>query len=276
MKKKIEVTFWGVRGSIATHKLDRSRYGGHTACASIFDGEQYFVCDAGTGIRFLGQRLLRKKNPIALFLSHLHWDHIFGLPFFEPLYQKKRKIVLAGPQSRGLTFKKALNTIMRPPFFPIGPVEWNSHVHWMNLKPKKMKLGNVRIECRWVRHTDPTLGYKFIFSADKKIIYVSDQELKKNDPQFLKWIQGADLLIHDAQYDPKKYAKYKGWGHSSFEDVLRLAIKAKVKKLVLFHHDPDSTDPLLQRRADWCQKFLKKNRSSTKCLLAKEGLTLRI
>lgn len=276
MKKKIEVTFWGVRGSIATHKLDRSRYGGHTACLSIFDQKRYFVCDAGTGIPFLGKKLLKQKKPITIFLTHLHWDHVFGLPFFEPLYQKKRKIILAGPQSGALSFKKALNTIMRPPFFPIGPVSWNSNVHWVNLKPKNFKVGNVKVECRWVHHTDPTLGYKFVFPSSKKIIYVSDQELQKNDTPFFKWIQNADLLIHDAQYDRKKYSQRKGWGHSCYEDLLQLAMKAKVKKLALFHHDPESNDPLLEKRLNWSQKFLKKHGSNTQCCLAKEGLTLRI
>lgn len=277
MKKKIKITFWGVRGSIPTHKLDHSEYGGHTSCVALSYGKSDFICDAGTGIRLLGQKIAKKKSKTYIFLSHLHWDHLFGLPFFAPLYQN-RKIVLGGPKNgNGASFKKTLRQIMSPPFFPVDPLTWRAKIKWIDLKPKKIRLDDgVRFECRWVDHTDPALGFKFIFPGGKSIIYVADQELKTKNKSFAKWIKGSDLLIHDAQYDSRQYSKHKGWGHSNFEEVVKMAMKSGVKTLVLFHHDPDSNDGLLKKRLQWCRKFLKQKRSPMKCLLAKEQSSLQI
>ena len=270
MKKRVEVIFWGVRGSIATHKLDHSAYGGHTSCVSISYGGSDFICDAGTGIRMLGQKIARKRSKTYLFLSHLHWDHLFGLPFFEPLYQKNRKIVLAGPKTGKASFKKTLQRVMAPPFFPINPKAWRAKIKWADLKPRKMKMDGVQFECRWVDHTDPAFGFKFVFPNGKKIIYVSDQDLKSKNKTFAKWINGADLLIHDSQYNKRQYARHKGWGHSNFEEVVKYAMRSGVKALALFHHDPDSSDAILKKRLEWCRKFLKLHGSAMKCLLAKE------
>lgn len=270
----IKISFWGVRGSIPSHSSKNIRYGGHTACVSIAYGGQWFVCDAGTGIRVLGEKLASVKAPVAIFLSHLHWDHVFGLPFFKPLYQKKRKIVLAGPSQGGKSFKSLLSKIMRSPYFPIGPVKWRSNIRWKNLKNGSSRVGPVRVATRWVKHSDKTLGFEFLFPGGRRVVYVADQELSMADRGFARWVAGADLLVHDAQYDRKTYAAHKGWGHSAFETVLELAMKARVKKLVLSHHDPAASDRLLEGRLVWCRRRAKSLKSPIRIYLAKEGSTL--
>lgn len=139
-------------------------------------------------------------------------------------------------------------------------------------------MNSVSVESREVAHRGgATFGFQFYFSGGKRVVYVTDQELRANrNKKFTQWIEGADLFIHDSEYDRRQYSKRKGWGHSAFEDVLELAVKAKVKRFVLFHHDPDASDSLLKKRLRWCRRYVRSKRSSVKCYLAKEGLTLKI
>lgn len=276
MKRKdpVAVTFWGVRGSVAAHDRKSLKYGGHTSCVAVHYRKQWFVLDAGTGIRNLGKKLAKGREPVFLFLSHLHWDHIFGLPFFKPLYQKGRTILLGGPAHGKNSFRKTFNQIMRPPFFPIRTSLWQAKLRWQTLKQKKVVVGGVRVEPRWVAHHNGTLGFRLVFPGGKKVIYVTDQELKPSHKKFARWIEEADLLIHDSQYNRRSYAKRKGWGHSAFEIVLDTAMKAKVRKLALFHHDPDATDQKLAKRLQLCHRQIKSANSSLTCLMAQEGLRL--
>lgn len=273
-KQKVEVRFWGVRGSIATHGIQNSRYGGHTPSISIRYGKRWFLCDAGTGIRLAGAELKKSKDPITLLISHLHWDHIFGLPFFLPLFQPGRKILLAGPTHGVLSFKKNFSKLMAPPFFPIRPTIFKADIVWRNLKNGTMKLGPVQMEARQIQHQGKTFAFKFIFPDGKQILYATDHELNKREKSFIRWMSGVDLLIHDSQYDRKQYAKKKGWGHSAFEDVLELAIRQKVKRLILFHHSPESNDRLLEKRLQFCRERIRRFKSPLKCFLAQEGKPL--
>lgn len=271
LRRSIVVTFWGVRGSMASHGPKNLKYGGHTACVALHHQKGWLVLDAGTGMRNLGKKLAPRKETIAILLSHLHWDHIFGLPFFKPLYQKNRKILLAGPANHRVSFRKTFSQIMRPPFFPIRPNLWRAKLKWLTLKEKGVQVDSVQIEPKRVAHHDSTLGFRLIFPQGQKIIYVTDQELRGSDKKFAKWIEGADLLIHDSQYDKKSYAKRKGWGHSAFEIVLAMAIQTNVKRYCLFHHDPDANDQLLEKRLQFCRREIKTRGSSLKCFIAKEG-----
>ncbi|MBI4223926.1 MAG: MBL fold metallo-hydrolase [Deltaproteobacteria bacterium] len=263
-----------MRGSVTSHDPKNFKHGGHTACVSFYYHKKWFVLDAGTGIRNLGKKLAKTRRPIVLLLSHLHWDHVFGLPFFKPLYQRGRKIILAGPSRANHSFRKTLNEAMRPPFFPIRTNQWRARIRWQTLKQKPIPLDGVIVEPRRVAHHNGTFGFRFVFPDGRKIIYVTDQELRPADKKFARWIEGADLLIHDSQYDRKTYAKRKGWGHSCFEIVLTMAMDAKVKRLLLFHHDPDANDKTLGKRLLLCRQRIKARRSSLKCSMAKEGWSL--
>lgn len=273
---KIALSFWGVRGSIAIHPIGGSQIGGNSACVAIHYDKRWFVCDAGTGIRPLGLQIKQGKEPIALFLSHLHWDHIFGLPFFKPLYQRGREIFLAGPAGGLPSFRRAFDRVMIPPFFPIKPSDWAANVKWRTLKEQKMKFGEVFVEARRVKHRGETFAFKFIFPDGRKIIYATDHEIEPFNKKFEKWIQGVDVLIHDSQYDRKKYARRKNWGHSPFESVLEMAIEQKVKRLILFHHDPEASDRLLEERLRKCRKSIQAKKSKLRCVIAEEGLTLSL
>jgi len=274
--KRVKVSFWGVRGSVPSYDLKTKRYGGNTSCVSLeFEG-RHLICDAGTGIRSLGHKLAKKRASISLFISHLHWDHIFGLPFFEPIYQKGQKILVAGPTQKGVSFKKELAYVLRAPYFPIGPRDWESHVQWKDLKQESFKVDGVKVESRWVNHPDGALGFQFIFSNGKRIFYVTDHNLDKNNKKFFSWIKNADLLIHDSQFDKKEYALKKDWGHSTYETVVDFALKANVKQLVLFHHDPNANDRQLEKRLKNCHKKIKSLKSKMKCLLAQEGLSFLV
>lgn len=277
MKKRnprIEITFWGVRGSVSSHEKANRGVGGHTACVAIHYNRRWMVLDAGTGIRNLGKKLEKSREPIALFLTHLHWDHIFGLPFFKPLYQRGRSILLAGPSHGRRSFKETFGQVMKPPFFPIRSSLWKASTVWKTVGAKNVsRMGGVTIQAKKVAHHDGTFGFSLLFPGGKRMIYVTDQELKPSDKKFIRWIAGADLLIHDSQYDRKRYAKRKGWGHSAFEIVLETAMAARVKRLALFHHDPDMDDRALQRRLKFCRRRIRSAGSSLKCLIAREGLS---
>ena len=271
-QKPVRISFWGVRGSIPSF-FRNSNIGGHTSCVSIAYESQQIVCDAGTGLYPLGKSLSNKKIPLAIFLSHYHWDHIFGLPFFVPFYEKNRKIKIFGPAlKQGV--QQNIAQIMRPPFFPITTKEWKSNPQWCSIKESNFTLGKCKVESRWIKHVGDTLGYQFKFPGDRRIAYITDHYWKKEDQQFSKWISGADILIHDTHFDRKELSQKKNWGHSAFEDVFELASKAKVKKLVLFHHDPKIEDKKLEGRLKWCRQ--RSTRNSTQCIIAKEGLILDI
>ena len=141
---------------------------------------------------------------------------------------------------------------------------------------KRLKIGRIVVEAKWVRHTDKALGFQFYFPNGKRIIYVADHNLKASDKQFAKWIRNADVLIHDAQFDKKEYAKKWDWGHSCFETVVEVALNSKIKKLVLFHHDPNASDKILDKRLKFCNKKIRRAKSKLKCCLAKEGFKILI
>lgn len=281
MKRKrsgqnIKVAFWGVRGSVSSHDPANRRYGGHTASIAISYGPHLIVCDGGTGIHRMGHRLASQKTPVHLFLSHLHWDHIFGLPFFVPFYQRGRSILFAGPSYHGESFKKTLAKIMRPPYFPVGPEAWQANIRWKNLGDGSLKVGPIRMEAREVIHQGRTFGFQFYFPNGKRIVYVTDHELQPNEKKFARWIHGADLLIHDSHYDRREYASHKGWGHSAYEYVLEMALQEKVKKFVMFHHNPDAGDRILEKRCALCRKAARRAGSFLQTVIAREGMTLQV
>lgn len=274
--KRISIEFWGVRGSIASHSKANQKYGGHTACVLIRYGGETIVCDGGTGIRRLGKVLVKEKRPLALLLTHLHWDHIFGLPFFLPLYQRGRKILIAGPSDRHRSLKSYLTEVMSPPFFPITPSHWKADITWKKLTAGSFALGKIRVDVGWVDHHFGAFAFQFFFPNGKRVIYVTDHELSLKNKSFAKWVHGADLLLHDSHFSRKEYATRKGWGHSAYEDVLELALREKVKRLFFFHHNPEATDTLLEKRLLQCRKIIRRRKSSLRLELSREETKVTI
>ncbi len=284
------VRFWGVRGSIPAPGPQTAKTGGNTACVELVHGRNRLVLDAGTGIRPLGAKLLRESEAhdgqaaeTTLLLSHLHWDHIQGFPFFGPIYQPGYRIRVLAPGRNHAEVARQFRGQMAHPYFPVGFEALPAKIRIEATPSKKTKIGPFQIESIAVNHPSGCLGYR-IKVADKLICYLPDNELALRlppsepvhltDAKLAEFITDADLLIMDAQYNTREYHSHAGWGHGCQEDVVRLACGAGVRQLCLFHHDPDHTDRALQRMHQRMKRLAKKQSSTTSVLLAREGLQL--
>ncbi|MEO0189955.1 MAG: MBL fold metallo-hydrolase, partial [candidate division WOR-3 bacterium] len=239
--------FYGTRGSIPVSGSSTIEYGGNTTCLYIEtkSGEPIII-DAGSGIRELGIYLMQnKKTTLSLIFTHYHWDHIQGFPFFAPVYSKNTSVNIYGPDNE-VGVKKALSYQMRIPFFPtIKLTDLPARFRFNKIKPK-FKIGNIAIQVIQNNHPNYTLGLKF--NEDKKsVVFLTDNELQSPNPRtpykrFVKFVQNADLLIHDAQYVDENYQTKIGWGHSTYNQVMQLAKDGGIKRIIFTHHDPSSSD----------------------------------
>ncbi len=273
------VKFWGVRGTIPAPGPDTLRYGGNTACVSLQLGAvATIILDAGTGIRVLGKQLAAHDAPIYLLISHKHWDHIQGFPSFPPIYQPARRITLLPALDAQMA--RALLTQMDGVHFPVRGRDlpslrlrsWRAGVREL----AGLGLTVTRIA---VNHPGGAFGYKLTYQ-ERTVAYLTDNELgappqiRVNTPAaFAAFCQGADLLIHDAQYLPQDMPAKRGWGHSILPHVLEMAAAAQVQHLVLFHHDPDRSDDELDRIQAQARAWMAQHAPAIQCTVAYEGLT---
>lgn len=245
----MEIRFWGVRGSIASPGPHTAEVGGNTSCVEIVCGSTRLILDAGTGLRGLGDELMRRgETEATLLLSHHHWDHIQGLPFFVPLYVPGSKLTIAGACVEGHSLGATLEAQMRAPNFPVRFDEVPSDVCLREVRPgASFEVGDVRIKTAKLNHPGGVTSYR-IEHEGRSVVYATDTEhYACVDPALNTLAQGADVLIYDAQYTPEEYRgedgpSRVGWGHSTFAAGARAAEAAGVDKLVLFHHDPKRTD----------------------------------
>ncbi len=271
-KGKTKVVFWGTRGSIPTPGRSTFRYGGNTACVEVRSGNRVLILDAGTGIRELGRNFPRQTD-IPVLIGHTHQDHIGGLPFFAPALERKRRIRIFGP--RGL--KRRLEQLFPFPVLPARRV-----VH--EIGPGSFRLSGFRVTCRRLNH--PGGGFAFeVATGERRIIYISDHEPVNRyrhdgkgatDEALARWIEGADLLIMDAQYFEEEYRKRRGWGHSPVSYTVRIALRGRVKRLALFHHDPAHTDALLEKKLKLAKRIISRSGNRLSCFLAREGQWIRL
>lgn len=280
--KKAVIRFWGVRGSIPSPGRRTVRFGGNTACVEIEAGETRIVCDAGTGIRELGLSMGRAQGSGALrahiLLSHIHWDHFMGLPFFTPLYSGRNRFVVAGPGSGGMSFGRALSRAMRPPYFPVPFSAIPAGLSFRTLSEKPFFIGDVRVEPMAVNHPGGALGWRFDFPDGASLVHVTD-----NEPDSLRrrralvdWMRGADVLIHDAQYDPRSYKRHVGWGHSPYTFPIELAAEAGVRRLFLFHFDPQDDDARLTKVLSTSRRFARERSMKVDVAMAREGFSFTL
>lgn len=254
---QFSVRFWGVRGSIASPGAATAEVGGNTSCVEVRCGEELFVLDAGTGLRGLGDELMRRGEQRAeLLLSHLHWDHIQGLPFFVPLYVGGTELGLSGPGFGEGGLEGALRRQMSAPGFPVELGNVGARLRTQELEHgSRFQKGDVTVTAAELNHPGGVLGYRLDF-AGRSVVYATDTEhFQHVDPALAELSQGADLLIYDAQYTPEEYPSKVGWGHSTFEAACALAKEAGVKRLALFHHDPrhgDAAVAAIEQRAQAC------------------------
>lgn len=300
---KSYIRFWGVRGSYTAPFKTHLEVGGNTPCVEINVDGHVLICDAGTGIIPLGNKLISddKHKELLILLSHFHWDHISGLPFFVPAFYSKYNISFFGPADSKEIIKKYIDDQMKAPYFPVGTEEWMAKISYLDPKQKKLNYGSMEISYCNAHHPGITYGYK-IKVKNKTIIYIPDNEclfldkaIKEKMMGFteeettlftdmnreeyqaeVKAIANTDILIHDAQYTPRDYKKKKGWGHSCYIDVVNMAIDAKVKNLFLFSHDPNNDDEMVSTIHRECQKIIAEKKSSLKCHIAKEVLEISL
>ncbi|MFC1588869.1 MBL fold metallo-hydrolase [Pseudomonadota bacterium] len=277
------ITFYGVRGSAPTPGPTTVKYGGNTSCVHIaLDNGQDVILDAGTGLKQLGQNLLNKTTPINIILSHVHWDHIQGYPFFAPIYQPDRQIDIFSSvdtcEHSACTLLRQLDGIN----FPVTVEELPSKSLCIAHDVETILSNrNIHISKKPLNHPGGGTAYRFEEDG-MSCAYVTDNEL---DPPYkvhttyddwVDFIHGADVLIHDAQYTEDDMPHKHGWGHSLISQVRQLAIDAEVGTLVMFHHDPDRTDGELDEIQIENEAHFKSNRNPAKSICAAEGMQIKL
>jgi phosphoribosyl 1,2-cyclic phosphodiesterase len=252
----MKVRFWGTRGSLASPSPETVRYGGNTSCISV-EGKSgdLLVLDAGTGLRSLGQTLPPDMTHVHILLTHLHMDHIQGLPFFAPLRQKGVDVHLWGPASTTLSLSARLQKYLSPPLFPVSIHELAARLHFHELPAHLIEIGEFSITAQLIIHPNPTIGYR-IRSGSATVTYLPDHEPAlsgRTFPHDRSWVsgyklaEGVDLLVHDTQYTDQEYEHRVGFGHSSVRHAFQFAGLTDVKHLAPFHHDPTHSDDELDR-----------------------------
>lgn len=268
--------FWGVRGSIPSPGPETARYGGNTPCVEICAGEERFIFDLGTGVRELGAAT---KGPLVanIFLSHYHYDHLQGLPFFGPIFDQRNRFTIRGPTRNGRSVKEVVSEHMQQPFFPVTvEMVFRAQLEYQAFEAgDRLRSNGVTVSAIEANHPGGNLAYRVDFKG-QSVVYATDTEHGADrDAQLVDFARGAEVLIYDAMYTDDEYAGREGsskigWGHSTWQHAVRMANEAKVGTLVLFHHDPTRTDDAL----DALLKTAKKQRKAT--LAAKEGLVIKL
>ena len=270
--------FWGVRGSIASPGPDTQRYGGNTACLEVWAGEHRLIFDGGTGLRRLGATLMAQANRhhIHLFLSHLHWDHIQGIPFFAPAFQPQNELCFYGERKGEYGLQALLEGQMRSPNFPIPLSVMRAKLSFRELTAGEMLAfeGGVMVKTIALNHPNGCLGFR-IELGDRAIVFCTDTE---HDPsgalseELLEFARGAQAFIYDSMYTEEEYQAGRiGWGHSTFEEALRIAEAAGVERLFFFHHDPDHNDLFLDEKLKWARGQCLQRNLSFQVEMAREG-----
>jgi phosphoribosyl 1,2-cyclic phosphodiesterase len=267
------VKFWGVRGSIPAPSPNTVRYGGNTSCLEVRCGERLLILDAGTGLRYLGNTLLGKPLDADLLLTHTHFDHICGLPFFVPLFIPGNTVRLwAGHLQPELTLQHVIREMMMAPLFPVPPEIFRADVSFNDFQAgETLNPGpGIVVRTTGLNHPNRSTGFRVEYEG-KSICYLTDTEHVPGQPDqnILALIQDADIVVYDSMFTEGEYRSRIGWGHSTWEAGAALCHSAKVKTFVVFHHDPDHDDAFMDRlAADVAQ-------ASPGAVVASEGLVLR-
>ena len=274
---RVKLTFYGVRGSIASPGKDTARYGGNTSCVLFEpDDDVVLIFDAGTGIRSLGQHLISDSRDIYLLFSHHHWDHIQGLPFFRPIYQRGRKIGLLSNNLHNGDAGSVLDQ-MNDSNFPVTSTQLQAQIEVVAFDDQgSVMIGDTRVSTMPMNHPGGGSGYR-IETTSGSLVYITDNELfppheaATSYPECVDFVQGVDVLIHDAMYVDDEMPKVHGWGHSLISQVLQLALDADVKRLLLFHHDPSRTDKQLDAILADSRQWMASHAPGIEVFLATEG-----
>lgn len=274
--KDFFVKFWGVRGSIPTADNRTCRYGGNTSSLEVRCGDRLLMFDAGTGIRYLGNELCQAGQPVDadLFLTHTHYDHICGIPFFVPFFVPGNSFRMwAGHLLPDNDIRNVLCELMMAPLFPVPPEIFQSQIEFHDFLPGDVLApdGEVVVRTGKLNHPNSAIGYRIEFEG-KSICYLTDNEHSAEDepdPELIALVRGADLVIYDSMFTEAEYRTRVGWGHSTWEAGAELCDAAQAKTLVIFHHDPEHDDDFM----DGIAEDASARRPGT--IVAKEGMILR-
>ncbi len=294
----MRVRFWGTRGSIATPGSLTLGYGGNTSCVEVRAGKAVLIFDAGTGIRELGLSLVEeaKGTPLTLhlFISHTHWDHIQGFPFFVPAYLPSTTLHVYGSPGQGRSLEKILRGQMDADYFPVALGDLSSNMRVHEFRGGEFAIGDTAISAMYLNHPGMNLGYRIVHGG-KTVVYATDNEPYRYtldhlarraeagrefggrlDEEFVRFVTGADLYIGEAQYTDEEYPHKIGWGHSSLSATVEVALKAHVKALALFHHDPMHGDEVVSAMVEVAQRLVSSQLSPLRCFAAREGQVLDV
>lgn len=241
----MEVRFWGVRGSIAVSGASYARAGGNTSCVEVRSGGERLILDGGTGLRGLGDAVGGPVRATVLF-SHVHWDHIQGVPFFGPAFHPASELLLVGATREGVDLREALARQMVAPSFPIGLEALRARLSFRAaVAGQPFEVGPFRVTPCDLEHPNGVFAWR-VEADGRAIVYATDTEHGgRIDPRLVALSEGADLLVHDAQYTDDEYPAKRGWGHSTWGEAVTVAERASVRRLALFHHDPRRDDDAL-------------------------------
>jgi phosphoribosyl 1,2-cyclic phosphodiesterase len=282
---ELHIRCWGTRGSLPTPGRATAGYGGNTSCVEVRYGARCLILDAGSGIHALGERFTAQNGAVDadLFLTHFHWDHIQGLPFFAPLYDPRSRLRVHGSTQAGVGIETLLAGQMGSAYFPLPYDALAAQLEFAHWQQEPWTRAGVEISALRLRHPGETLGYR-IRTAAGTIAYLPDNELVGGSydvpadwpRRLLDFVAGVDLLIHDAMYTDAEYARHDGWGHSTYGQAVRLAEEAGVRRLQLFHHAPERSDRELRRIVGELRDDLERRASGLLLEAATEGEELVI
>jgi phosphoribosyl 1,2-cyclic phosphodiesterase len=271
------VKFWGVRGSTPTPQAENLRYGGNTSCVEVRVGDQIYIFDCGTGFRLLGHSLRKefgdKPFQAHVFVSHFHWDHIQGMPFFRPLYENPNSEFIFHSSSRKRGLQQVMAEQMSSPYFPVDLDQMRAKRNFCSIENGSLTMDDgLNIKTAWLNHPQGCLGFR-LETKDGVLVYATDNEPGniEFDKAVRQLAEGADILIYDAQYLPEEYeARRRGWGHSHWREAVNVVMESGAKELVLYHHDPDHSDSIVDKVVADARNYYPKVRA------AAEGMQMQI
>ena len=273
------IRIWGARGSTSVSGAEYVEYGGDTTCLEIIaNSGDTIILDAGTGIRRLGgEAHQRGDTDFHILFTHGHWDHLFGFPYFKPLYNSSTRLWLYGYKGKQGAIRSLISSLLSPPHFPVDYDNITARMDYHNGDGPEYHIGTITVRSIPISHPGGGLGYR-LTEGDKTMVFLTDNELGYEHPgcvtydEYVEFCRDADLLIHDAEFTPMEYGKVRSWGHSTYADVVGLAVDAGVKTLCLWHHNHDRYDEGVERIERESRDFAEKEERDLECFAARQDM----